>query len=301
MVWKIRKLFTRMFSKGEALVNTPATGDTPMRRWSSEELAAVKARLEALPPQYWTKEDNYLALDFVVQRYLPSDEVRTEAEWQATRARLQEKVDANINHKEAPEEALRLTKENERHAECNERLRAPYQVALNEFKSTLLPALSRYPFFSGVSDFSSGDIKNLWLASSQITESSTWDEKYQVQDAQSVMRIRYHPAVLETCQNLRRNFEALCQARSAGCEEVKVVVKDGCRCYGELDGTYIKVAEALASFYGTPAAGPLLPPAESECGYSESPRLCRIFLIPVEPPNPDDDPEFAAWLKQALR
>lgn len=85
------------------------------------------------------------------------------------------------------------------------------------------------------------------------------DEKYQVQDAQSAMRIRCHPAVLETCQNLRRNFETLCRARSAGCEEVKVVVRDGCRCYSELDGTYIKVAGALASFYGTPASGPLLP------------------------------------------
>lgn len=301
MVWQIRKLFTRMLSKGTAADNTSESGDVPMCRWSSEELAIVKARLEALPPQSWTKEDHYLALDFVVQRYLPADEVRTEAEWQATRARLQAKVDANLNRKETPEEALRRTKDNERHAERCERLRAPNPVSLNEFTSTLLPVLSRYPFAPDVSDFSPEDIQNLWLASSQITEASTWDQKYQVQEAQSAMKIRYHPAVLETCQNLRRTFEALCRARSAGCEEVKVVVRDGCRCYGELDGTYIKVAEALASFYGTTASGPLLPPAESECGYNESPRLCNISLIPIEPPNPGDDPEFAAWLKQTLR
>lgn len=301
MVWQIRKLFTRMLSKGKTADNAPTSGDTPMRRWSSEELAAVKARLEALPPENWTKEDTYLALDFVIQRYLPADEVRTEAEWQATRARLQAKVDANLNCKEPPEEALRQTKDNERHAERQERLRAPNPVSINEFTLTLLPALCRYPFTPDVSDFSPEDIQNLWLASSQITEASTWDDKYQVQDAQSAMRIRYHPAVMETCLNLRRNFEALCRARSAGCEEVKVVVRDGCRCYGELDGTYIKVAWALASFYGTPAAGTLLPPVESECGYNESLKLCHISLIPIEPPNPGDDPEFAAWLKQALQ
>lgn len=292
-----------MLSNGKAADNASKSGDVPMRRWSAEELATVKARLEALPPQSWTKEDNYLALDFVVQRYLPADEVRTEAEWQAARAQLQAKVDANINRKETPEDALRRTQDNERHAERQERLRAPNPVSINEFTLTLLPTLSRYPFAPDVSDFSPEDIQNLWLASSQITKASTWDEKYQVQDAQSALRIRYHPAVLETCQNLRRNFEALCRARSAGCEEVKVVVRDGCRCYGELDGTYIKVAWALASFYfyGTPAAGTLLPPVESECGYNESPKLCHISIIPIEPPNPGDDPEFAEWLKQALQ
>lgn len=111
MVWEIRKLFARMFSKGDVPVNTPAVGDSPMRRWSSEELDVVKARLEARSPECWTKEDNYLALDFVVQRYLSSDDLRTEAEWQAARARLREKVDANISYKESPEEALRRIKE----------------------------------------------------------------------------------------------------------------------------------------------------------------------------------------------
>ncbi|MBN9694705.1 MAG: hypothetical protein J0L85_02780 [Zoogloea sp.] len=264
-------------------------------------MATVKARLEALPPQSWTKEDHYLALDFVVQRYLSADEVRTEAEWQTARARLQAKVDANINHKETPEEALRRTKDNERHTERQERLRAPNPISLKEFTSTLLSALSRYPFAPDVSDFSPEDIQNLWLASSQITEASTWDEKYQVQDAQSAMRIRYHPAVLETCQTLRRSFETLCRARTAGCEEVKVVVRDGCRCYGWLDGTNIKISDGLASFLEEPVSGPLLSPAGSECALNESPRLCHISLIPIDPPNPGDDPEFSEWLKQTLR
>ena len=122
-----------MLSNGKAADNASKSGDVPMRRWSAEELATVKARLEALPPQSWTKEDNYLALDFVVQRYLPADEVRTEAEWQAARAQLQAKVDANINRKETPEDALRRTQDNERHAERQERLRAPNPVSINEF------------------------------------------------------------------------------------------------------------------------------------------------------------------------
>src|SRR5207253_5890695 len=97
------------------------------------------------------------------------------------------------------------------------------------------------------------------------------------------------------------NFEMLCKARDTGCKEVKVVLSDRCRCYRWLDGSYLKVPEALEAFYGKNVATPLLPPADSECGHYESPRICDIYLIPIEPPEASDYPEFDAWMKQILR
>lgn len=68
-----------------------------MERWTSDELALVKVYLEALPPAQWTIDDHMMAVDYVVQRYLPAGELKTEAEWLATRATLMGKVQANLD------------------------------------------------------------------------------------------------------------------------------------------------------------------------------------------------------------
>jgi len=85
----------------EAGVNHKPVASMPvkpgmMQRWSDDELALVKIYLEALPPAQWTIDDHLMAVDYVVQRYLPADELATEAEWMATRANLMGKVQANM-------------------------------------------------------------------------------------------------------------------------------------------------------------------------------------------------------------
>lgn len=67
-----------------------------MERWSEAERSLVKLYLEHLPPEQWTLDDHMLCVDFLAQRYLPASDMRTEAEWLATRASLMGRVQANM-------------------------------------------------------------------------------------------------------------------------------------------------------------------------------------------------------------
>lgn len=75
----------------------PVTKPGMMGRWTEAELSLVRLYLESLPPASWGLDDHMMAVDYVVQRYLPADELQTEAEWMATRAGLMGKVQANLD------------------------------------------------------------------------------------------------------------------------------------------------------------------------------------------------------------
>lgn len=68
-----------------------------MERWNIAEVSLVKLYLENLPPTEWTLDDHMLSIDFLFQRYLPADDMRTEAEWLATRSSLMGRVQANMD------------------------------------------------------------------------------------------------------------------------------------------------------------------------------------------------------------
>lgn len=72
-----------------------------MERWTQSELSLVRIYLEHLPPVEWTLEDHMLAIDHTVQRYMPADDMRTEAEWLATRSSLMGRVQANMDSVDA--------------------------------------------------------------------------------------------------------------------------------------------------------------------------------------------------------
>ena len=74
----------------------PARPEGAMRRWSREELGIVKLYLESLPPDQWTLDDNMMMVDYLTQRYMPEDDMRTEAEWLSTRSNLMGRVQANM-------------------------------------------------------------------------------------------------------------------------------------------------------------------------------------------------------------
>uniref|UniRef100_A0AAU6W1K7 Uncharacterized protein n=1 Tax=Pseudomonas phage Touem01 TaxID=3138548 RepID=A0AAU6W1K7_9VIRU len=84
---------------------SPATVPGMMTRWSDAELGLVRVYLESLPPDGWTLDDHMMAVDYVVQRYLPAEEMRTEAEWMSTRASLMGKVQANMSAEATPKQA----------------------------------------------------------------------------------------------------------------------------------------------------------------------------------------------------
>ena len=76
-----------------------------MVRWDASELDLVKLYLESLPPAQWTLSDHMMSVDYVVQRYLPMDELTTEAEWMSTRAGMMGKVQANMKKQATAKQA----------------------------------------------------------------------------------------------------------------------------------------------------------------------------------------------------
>lgn len=71
-----------------------------MERWSRDELKLVRIYLERLPPAKWTFDDHMMVVDYLFQRYLPADELKTEAEWLATRSTLMGRVQTSLDAKE---------------------------------------------------------------------------------------------------------------------------------------------------------------------------------------------------------
>jgi len=78
-----------------ALIPKPAPGF--MRRWTDDELAIVALYLRSLPPEDWGLDDHMMVVDYITQRYLPPEEMRTEAEWLAVRSAMAGRIQANMD------------------------------------------------------------------------------------------------------------------------------------------------------------------------------------------------------------
>jgi hypothetical protein len=79
----------------------PVRPEGAMARWSASELGTVRLYLESLPSEAWRLEDWLLLVDFLVQRYLPEGDLRTEASWLATRSAMMGRVQAAADLGEA--------------------------------------------------------------------------------------------------------------------------------------------------------------------------------------------------------
>ena len=86
----------------------PITPPGMMERWGKDELGLVRIYLESLFPGDWSIDDHLLAIEYVVNRYLPADDLRTEAEWLATKASLMGKVQANMEAAATPAQADKI-------------------------------------------------------------------------------------------------------------------------------------------------------------------------------------------------
>lgn len=76
----------------------PPRPDGAMQRWSQGELELVKLYLETLPPAEFVLDDWLMLVDYLVMRYLPATDLRSEAEWLSTRATLMGRVQANMEN-----------------------------------------------------------------------------------------------------------------------------------------------------------------------------------------------------------
>lgn len=81
--------------------------DKPLIRWSPARLNSVKAYLELKDPLLWTREDHYLSVEFVLQRYLPADEHLTQAEYEAALKGMTDKIDRNLDNPDFPREEIK--------------------------------------------------------------------------------------------------------------------------------------------------------------------------------------------------
>lgn len=188
-------LFSPRHSTDDDSSDAPSMDSTPMRRWFQEELAAEKTALEtrgATAPL--KKEAAYRVTDYLVQRYLPADEERTELQWQEARTRLHARVDKAFDeHHANPEARPAWQAENEARAARHSQMQARYGMSLEEFTTRVLATLSRFPFMSGVLHLSLQDATLLWRATFPLTDASTWSEKHEVSEAKDVLVGRYHP------------------------------------------------------------------------------------------------------------
>lgn len=84
--------------KAEGDVLSGAEG-VPWRRWTPEELERFRLTHEGQDPATFELEDWLGVCDFLVQRYLPDNVLRTEAEFLTIRATLAGKIAANMGEK----------------------------------------------------------------------------------------------------------------------------------------------------------------------------------------------------------
>jgi hypothetical protein len=68
-----------------------------MERWTPGELSLARLYLETLPPAQFTLDDWMMVVEYLVQRYLPAEAMKTEAEWLATKSNLMGRVQANVD------------------------------------------------------------------------------------------------------------------------------------------------------------------------------------------------------------
>ncbi|WP_454727751.1 MULTISPECIES: hypothetical protein [Cupriavidus] len=227
----MRQFFKRIFNRHKSEPTDQAfVADEPMHRWSQEELAKVKNRLESKDPKEFTLEDHQQVVDNLVQRYLPHDATRTEAKWQEVRGKLHAQVEENYQDVLAGKVVEpQWIKENEQRKQEHKTLHSAYEMSLSEFNQIIVPALARFPFASHLEQLHEEVIRHLWLASVPMTSDLLSDVKYQAKDSKDALT-RFHYIVVEACSTLRENYEMLQKARSLGYEEVKVHVRQGCKC-----------------------------------------------------------------------
>jgi hypothetical protein len=259
-----------------------------MKRWTREELAAEKARLEALAPDQMTLDDHMAVVDYLAHRYLGEDDPRTEVEWRASRAKIRERVKAAMDIPEDDGASEPIWQgENRRREERRQVLLNSYTMGAQDFRKVVCPTLQE---------------THLALADEDVEAflAATGSNYSEASDGRDSLIGRYHPTTWEFAQNIRENYELLRRAKNAGYEKVRISMRSTCRCLRFMDGATARIQDLLDAYEGKSARLPMLPPAQTPCLTLESPRFCRIGLTPVEQSTRSVDSDFSAWMDQVL-
>lgn len=301
-----------------ALIPRPAGA---MTRWSEQELGLVRLYLESLPPSEWTLDDNMMLVDFIAQRYLPPDDLRTEAEWLASRAVMMGRVQANMEAMTAEQVDVLLLQ-----------IPATLSGARDEFGMT--------PRFRGVAEFAVN------RAAENVTRLGD-DARHRMRRLVAERLERdfsgdlsgpsLETELVDAFAPLNRDWrriavteatEAQCQgfiASQAGGAKVKRVerYRNACTWCAKLDGRVFEVVDpAVADKDGATQVWV----GKTNVGRSAAPRKrvgdllverephelwwpaagaqhphCRGRWVPVLDETPGQDPEFSAWMHAKLK
>ncbi len=293
-----------------------------MGRWNDDELALVKIYLESLPPAQWTLDDHMMSVDYVVQRYLPADEMATEAEWMATRAGLMGKVQANMATTATTKQAdtiLAALPSTVAAATQMFQLSALEQHTLNYGKTRAVENVR------ALTDDVRHKMRNVVL---QHVE-----EKVLTGDTSGRS---LEGKLLDEFATLNRDWRRIAVTEAGECQlqgfissvkphsKVKRIEQyaNACKFCKKING---KIAEVVPADYPDKDGETMIWPGKNNIGRSASPRKrvgdtlvpreehelfwlpaglahphCRGRWVPVLEEEPGDDPQFAAWLKDLL-
>lgn len=84
----------------------PPRPASAMIRWTAEELGIARLYLSNLPADRFTLDDWLLLVDYLFQKYLPADDLRTEASWMASRANISGRLAAAMGEVEEPPDTV---------------------------------------------------------------------------------------------------------------------------------------------------------------------------------------------------
>lgn len=298
MLGRARTLLAR-WSGGQNVQDAPPS-DVPVQRWTDDELDARRRALEDLPSHAWTANDHFAAFEYIVQRYYPRSEPLLRSNWDAAMERMRRQVDANLQA--AADGTLQpsdFEEINRRYQEFRAQLHRSYEMPLADFQRIVMPALRRYPFGEGLA-MDAVDTERLWNASASIRADSSPAASHTRSDARDQLLGRVGSTFLDAAAALRSTYEILRRARNAGCTDLTLIAPLRCGCLHDLlDGRTVTVTDLLGAFE---AGAPHIPPPRTPCTISETPDLCRLSFMPIEPrmSRVGNDEDFADWLDANL-
>ena len=293
-----------------------------MDRWTDSEMQLVQLYLESLPPSQFHLEDWMMVVDMIVQRYLPEDALRTEAEWLAVRASLMGRVQANLDKIDETQADKVLAALPATVAQASEAFTmSPSQDAMMRYART-----------------------HCAEAVVQVSESTRHRLRYAIMDheEQRMMRAPGVPGesletrLFDEFATLNRDWRriAVTEAGEAANQGMVLAQKPGarlkrvemyagaCGFCRKIDGRIMVVADPSD---GDKDGDTQIWPGKTNIGRSAAPRMrvggalverpedqrwwvaagvqhphCRGTWVPVAEPEPGDDPAFAEWLDNLL-
>lgn len=302
--------------------NRPALPAGSMERWNPSELKIVKLYLETLPPAEFTLDDHMLTVDYLANRYLPTEELKTEAEWLAVRSTLMGRVQANMA-RTTPAESDALFA-----AMPTTAAGAAQAFTMSVVQSQVMQ-FARARGIDNVVDLADGARRRMRRLVARKMQADMMGDKSapagslqtQLLDAFGDLNRDWRRiALTEAAENQNQGYIAALKPGS----KVKRLeqYRNACPFCRKIDGTIMEVVDASAE---NKDGDTQIWPGKTNIGRSASPRRrqggilverdpeemwwiaagvqhphCRGSWLPVIDDQPGDDPDFADWLRNTL-